>query len=398
MGIEDPFSGVRCLFLENFNFGTLLAPIGVEDFRANYFEQKTLLVQRGDPDYYGDLFSVQDFDRVVASSPSYVKTADAKTKMLGMHPGETASGLEKTIGEMREGATLVLDSLHLHDAKLGLLCRILDHELGHRHQTNLYLTPPNGQGFTPHWDNHDVFILQVMGSKHWRLERQHRRMLPYHDEKIADDARDFVGEPHSFTLNQGDMVYIPRGYVHAAECGPEPSLHITLGLVPYTWAEFVQAALTAAIKKHDYFRAALPLGYVGADSTELMQGALTALRDMGDRSFLSTVLDQFSDEVVSKFPLDISGQITDFFRPRPLKLEDVVGPRRGAIYKVHQSESVRVNVGARSVTFPDFFKEPLEFALATPAYAIRDITGDLEDSERLVFIERLMLEGLVVRK
>jgi hypothetical protein len=40
----------------------------------------------------------------------------------------------------------------------------------------------------------------------------------------------------------------------------------------------------------------------------------------------------------------------------------------------------------------------LEFALATSAYAIRDIAGDLENEEKIVFIERLMQEGLVVRK
>jgi ribosomal protein L16 Arg81 hydroxylase len=273
-----------------------------------------------------------------------------------MHAGETASGLERSFTEMRGGATLVLDSLHQHDAKLGLLCRLLDQQLGHRHQTNLYLTPPNGQGFTPHWDNHDVFILQVMGSKHWRVEKQHRRKLPFHDEKILDEARQLVGERDAFTLNQGDMVYIPRGYVHAAECGPEPSLHITLGMVPFTWAELLQAMTKAAIQKDDRLRAALPLGFIGADTTKLMNGALAALREMADKAFLTGVLDQYVDEVVSKFPLDVSGQISDFFRPQQLKLEDVIGPRRGVVCKVHdESETVRINVGARSITFPEFF-------------------------------------------
>src|SRR3954454_20727817 len=61
-------------------------------------------------------------------------------------------------------------------------------------------------------------------------------------------------------------------------------------------------------------------------------------------------------------------------------------------------ENVRLNFGSRAILFPLFFKEPLDFALNTKAYAIRDVVGDLEDGEKIVFVERLIEEGLVVRK
>jgi lysine-specific demethylase/histidyl-hydroxylase NO66 len=32
-----------------------------------------------------------------------------------------------------------------------------------------YLTPPNTQGFAPHYDDIEAFILQLEGKKHWRL-------------------------------------------------------------------------------------------------------------------------------------------------------------------------------------------------------------------------------------
>ena len=61
-------------------------------------------------------------------------------------------------------------------------------------------------------------------------------------------------------------------------------------------------------------------------------------------------------------------------------------------------DSVRVNFGARSITFLGLFRQALEFALNTPAYAVRELKGDLADEERIVFIERLLQEGLVIRK
>jgi hypothetical protein len=61
-------------------------------------------------------------------------------------------------------------------------------------------------------------------------------------------------------------------------------------------------------------------------------------------------------------------------------------------------DSVRLNFGARSIVFPGFFREALDFALNTPSYRIREIAGELEDEEKIVFIERLIEEGLVVRQ
>jgi hypothetical protein len=57
-----------------------------------------------------------------------------------------------------------------------------------------------------------------------------------------------------------------------------------------------------------------------------------------------------------------------------------------------------VNFGARSIVFMDIFKDALDFALKTPSFAIGALPGDLADVERIVFVERLIQEGLVVRK
>ena len=34
---------------------------------------------------------------------------------------------------------------------------------------NLYITAVGHRGLVLHWDDHDVFILQLTGSKHWRV-------------------------------------------------------------------------------------------------------------------------------------------------------------------------------------------------------------------------------------
>lgn len=34
---------------------------------------------------------------------------------------------------------------------------------------NAYLTPPNSQGFAPHYDDIEAFVLQIEGSKNWKV-------------------------------------------------------------------------------------------------------------------------------------------------------------------------------------------------------------------------------------
>ncbi len=146
-------------------------------------------------------------------------------------------------------------------------------------------------------------------------------------------------------------------------------------------------------------RHTLPLGFLQAPNDAIVKRLRGAFRELADEAFLSGVVAQFKDELVRMYPLDVSDQIVDFFRPRPLTIDDVVGARRAIVYQMHNDgDSVRINYGARAIVFPSFFREALEFALNRPAYVIREIPGELEDEERIAFAERLLEEGLVVRK
>ena len=73
---------------------------------------------------------------------------------------------------------------------------------------NVYLTPPGTQGFAPHWDDVDAFILQLEGKKHWRIyELQDKEKLPIFSSKNL--TQDEIGDPClEATLEAGDMLYV----------------------------------------------------------------------------------------------------------------------------------------------------------------------------------------------
>lgn len=384
-------------FYERGSIQSLISPVSEEEFRARYWEKKPLIVQRRNPNYYGEFFSLRDFDDYLRLGQGYVKTAEATANKQARVEGTGPKAMEKVLSDMQAGHTLILDNVQDYHPRLGRFCRMLGQETGDRHQTNLYLTPAHGKGFTPHWDNHDVFILQVMGCKHWKVEKT-RRTLPHRGSGIEEEGRELRGEIYEFTLERGDMVYIPRGFVHAAECGSENSLHVTLGIHPHTWDEFLIATVKAAALRDDNLRMALPAGYMNGDGAAILRRAQDIFRNIANPSFLTEVLNQYRDEVVQNSPLDISGQIESFFNPKQLTLDDEMMVRPGLAYTLRDGQdTVTLKVGTRSITFPDFFGEALRHALQAPGFKVRDLPGDLEDEEKLVFVERLVQEALVVR-
>ena len=135
------------------------------------------------------------------------------------------------------------------------------------------MTPPSSRGFSAHYDVHDVFVIQLAGRKHWTI---HAPVLtdPLRDQPwnaraaaVAAAARDT--EPAIDTiLEPGDVLYLPRGWLHAATALGEVSAHLTVGVHVVTRYALVEA-LTALVADDPELRATLPLGLDVADPDAL---------------------------------------------------------------------------------------------------------------------------------
>ena len=126
---------------------------------------------------------------------------------------------------------------------LAAFCRELEAELGHPVQANAYYTPASAQGFAVHHDTHDVFCLQVDGEKRW-LVYPPVLELPLKDQKYVPE----MGAPGEavldVTMQAGDTLYLPRGWLHQAMTSDAASLHLTVGVNVATWRDAVREAWT----------------------------------------------------------------------------------------------------------------------------------------------------------
>lgn len=250
--------------------GFLIAPVTPEAFLDRYYEREALIGLRGEPDRYADLLTLDSLDH-------FINSADLREGMIDLtnhrdrierdaYVGEDGRISRAVVAEeYLRGATIILPQFHESTFNLGEFCRALEEVFTCHVQTNIYLTPSGNQGFPPHYDNHDVFVMQVSGAKAWRLYGAPVE-TPFRGERFELGRHEAGEVTQEFTLNPGDCLYLPRGLMHDAEnVGEEPSLHVTVGLITKTWADLLLESISELALESPDFRRSLPAGFAGRD-------------------------------------------------------------------------------------------------------------------------------------
>ena len=297
--------------------GFLIAPVRPEDFLDRYYEREALVNVRNEPERYADLLSLQILDDFINSADLREGMIDltSQKKRISRDSYIDDGGRVSRVGvaeEYLDGATIILPQLHESIFKLGEFCRALEEIFSCHVQTNIYLTPSGNQGFPIHYDNHDVFVMQVSGAKAWRLYGVPVE-TPFRGERFELGQHDPGPVTQQFTLNPGDCVYVPRGMMHDAEnVGEEPSLHITVGMITKTWADLLLESISELALTSPEFRRSLPAGFAGRDfDREAARQHFDKLRqEIADKASMDSAFDLLADNFVRGRRPNVSGVIS----------------------------------------------------------------------------------------
>ncbi|MEO7006254.1 MAG: cupin domain-containing protein [Terrimesophilobacter sp.] len=207
---------------------------------------------------------------------------------------------EKVLSEFANGSTLVLQGLHRTWPALAEFIRQLDEDLGCSCQVNAYITPASARGFDPHYDVHDVFVIQIHGEKAWTIhEPVHPDPLaaqPWsgHRDAVAEQA---AGAPYlEQTFAPGDVLYLPRGWIHSATALGGTSIHLTIGVSSRTRYDIVRQLLTD-LADNAKLRQSLPLGFGGSSTDAARDIVQQTLADLTE----ALVSPGFVDEFATRF-------------------------------------------------------------------------------------------------
>ncbi|ODM99969.1 Bifunctional lysine-specific demethylase and histidyl-hydroxylase NO66 [Orchesella cincta] len=258
----------------------VIHPVSSEEFMKDYFEKKPLLIKRKHEDcanFYRGILTTQLFDDILRRNcVKYTVNVDITSYTDGVR--ETLS--ENMQGRVRpavvwdyynNGCSIRMLNPQSFIQPLWRLNSSLQEWFGSFVGANMYLTPPDSQGFAPHYDDIDAFILQVEGKKQWKLyaPRKENEKLPRFSSGNFSEAKDKLGEPIlDVVLEEGDLLYFPRGVIHQAKTvDSEHSLHLTLSFNQVnTFGDLLKHHMNHALEKlmaNDVsFRQGLPNDYM----------------------------------------------------------------------------------------------------------------------------------------
>jgi len=358
--------------------------VAVEEFLGSHWEREPLHVARGEPGRFDDLLSARDVERALEEPglrvPGFrlVKAGEqlgGYTTELSWRP-QPFTGVAETsrvVEEVANGATLVLQGLHLTRLSTAAYCRELEARLGQPAQANAYFTPRRSQGLPVHHDTHDVFVLQISGRKRWRV------YAPVWELPLKQQRYDVsMGEPGDtlldVVLEPGDTLYLPRGWLHEALTSGEDSLHLTVGVAVFTWADAFRAALERCEQDVAFRRS--PDGD-GAELLERLGEELAPAEDMLDRL------------VRSRRPI-LAGQLLQL---RSLEGIETV-ERRATVIAAWDGE--RLSFEGKAISFPQQAREAVQALVAAEGpVELGDLPGPLDAEGRLVLARRLVREGFL---
>ncbi|MCS7475612.1 cupin domain-containing protein [Umezawaea endophytica] len=397
--------------------GALRRCVGVDPdlFAAEHWGRRPLLTAAADlPGPFGDLFDLAQADELLSRrglrTPFLRVARDGS--VLGSSQFTRGGGVGAEISDQvaddrvaalfAEGSTLVLQGLHRLWPPLIDFATDLGADLGHPVQVNAYLTPPQSQGFSAHYDVHDVFVLQVAGRKRWRVhEPVHQD--PLRDQPWADHA-DAVAERANQAplidevLAPGDALYLPRGYLHSAVAEGGISAHLTVGVHVVTRYALVEALLALVGRDVD-LRASLPLGLDVADPERLAPHVADVVKLLG-----SALADADPSDVADRVRRRVwSGNL-----PRPLAPlaqataareaaeEDAVRWRPGLRFRLStEGDRVVLDLPHDRMTLPARTAAALDLLAEGGVVRIGDLPG-LPAEDQRVLARRLLKEGVLV--
>jgi bifunctional lysine-specific demethylase and histidyl-hydroxylase NO66 len=309
---------------------------------------------------------------------------------------------DRVLAQMDAGATLVLQGLHRTWPPLVGFGTELAAELGHPVQVNAYVTPAQNRGFAPHYDVHDVFVLQVAGGKRWRV---HEPVLtdPLGDQqwqqrRDAVAARAAEAPILDEMLEPGDALYLPRGYVHSAVARGELSIHLTVGIHPVTRYQVVRHLLAAAAEDAE-LRATLPMGVDLADPGQLephLRDTLATLRRFLDRADADTLANLLSGDLARQTRPAPLAPLAQLAAVAALDESTVLRLRPALRCTVTRDDSgLRLRLLDNTVPLPPSAEPAVKAILAGEPFTPAELPA-LDAAEQVALARLLLREAVVV--
>jgi len=267
-------------------------------FKAAFCEKKCVLFEVEPSDRFEELFSWDLINHILS-----LNTLD-ETRLRVVKEGRTVpspfyreDGERKHVDPIKltdlinQGASIGLNSVQFYSTGVRRIADQLERLLNQKVNVNAYLSFKSGGAFTAHADAHDVLVLQVYGEKAWEIYDE-PVAYPLHETKVATRH---LGQGRSlmmdFTIKSGQILFVPRGYVHRASVQGGVSVHLTFGINSSMGIDFIDAVRKICLDIDDFRK----------DISDVAGPEALAQREAEIKTQLHKIIDDLSfEEFLSK--------------------------------------------------------------------------------------------------
>lgn len=380
----------------------MLQPLPVEVFLDEIWATRHHHIQRCRPGYFDDLLpgpsAVDALLERVQPEPSAVRLVKGgqDKDRAGYLRDDGSLDAARARDGLADGYTIVLNGLERYLRTVATVSHSLEVELNFPTRVNAYVTPPASTGFVPHYDPHDVLVLQIEGSKTWRLSTE-APVPPHEIQGRKGVGADGLTSAIEVSLHAGDVLYLPRGQVHSAETRADPSVHLTIGLHAPTVLTLITHALQALSLRDPGLHTRLSPRHLDDDGVRAALGDLVrdTLRAVQEPGIVADGLGALEDVLARRGRCPPVGRVSD-----------TVGIDARTLVRKHQPLYARVTrVGDRvvlqfaqlSVAAGLDHEAAMRFlASSTEPFRVGELPG-LSAPQQTGLVQTLLLNGFLTR-
>jgi hypothetical protein len=384
----------------------LISPSTTDTFLSDYFERRPLHVERNDAAYFGDLTNDLALGHQIwrhASRWGDVSLARADTLASENIYARMLPTAETIAAAYADGYTVVVNNYQQKSARIAAFCREVEKFFCFRCNANLYVTGPHCKGLDAHYDDQDVFVMQLAGQKTWRVYSG-GPLLPLEDEPYH--CPDAAALPFvEVMLRPGDVLYLPRGFIHDARTEGHASQHLTLSVSAVRQVTLLKLLIQRAAAGNDVLRRSIRSSILRDpvpraeyereyEHVAAIMGTLARIQVDDIQQVLCDLQDRFLDASARLPEEDL---LLQGMQQVPVGIGSQVKIADDQVCLLCEVDAVRILkfIGGQVPLADDLF-DAAHYICERKRFRVGDIGAGLSDTEKIAFIQFLMRHGLIV--
>ena len=219
------------------NFKKLIEPFKLEKFLLKYKNNESFII-KGHKDKFSNLITLEEIEYTInngcnINSPMFIIKDGKRQYYIQQNLKWSQVALQKSVIKklLEEKHSFMMMNQTQINKKVSELIDTIESTFTNSHaDLHLYISPKTAStGYNAHRDRpqHKIYM-QIIGMTHWKIYKMVKEMPEETTDVEEKDETVYLEEEKKFTLEPGDLLYMPSGTFHKVrnEEGPRVSFSI----------------------------------------------------------------------------------------------------------------------------------------------------------------------------